>query len=128
MLHDNYLLMLDKRQSRRKKMVLPVKISVGGSSGLAHTVDITDTGAALGGVRMQLQTGGIVGLQRGSNKSKFRIAWVRELAPNELRVGIECLEKQSNFWGVDLSDREKAEQDQKAFMTFLSGGSKAKLL
>jgi hypothetical protein len=120
--------MLDKRQLRRRKMVLPVKISVNDSTGLAHTVDITERGAALGGVRMQLQPETVVELQRGSKKAKFRIAWIQELAPTELRVGVECLEQQSSFWGVDLSDKEKIKQDQKAFMTFLSGGLKAKQL
>ena len=37
--------MLNKRKSPRRKMVLPVKISVGKVTHLAHTVDITTTGA-----------------------------------------------------------------------------------
>jgi hypothetical protein len=105
-------------------MVLPVKLSIDEITRLAHTVDITDAGAALGGVRVQLQPGKIIALQRGSKKAKFRIAWIRELAPNEWRAGVESLERQNNFWGVDLADGEKAEQDTKAFMTFLSGVSK----
>ena len=116
---------LDKRQFRRRKMVLPVKVLIDKVTHLAHTVDITDAGAAIGGFRMQLQPGTIIALQRGSKKTKFRIAWIRELAPNEWRAGVESLEPQTNFWGVDLSDREKAEEDTKAFMTVLSGGSKS---
>jgi len=102
-------------------MVLPVKVSIDKVALLAYTVDITDGGARLGGLRTQLQLGMIVSLQRGSHKAKFRIAWVRELAPNELQAGVECLEPNSNFWGVNLSDREdEVKKDMQALMTFLT--------
>jgi len=113
--------MLEKRKSPRRKMVLPVKVSIDKVALLAYTVDITDGGARLGGLRTQLQLGMIVSLQRGSHKAKFRIAWVRELAPNELQAGVECLEPNSNFWGVNLSDREdEVKKDMQALMTFLT--------
>jgi hypothetical protein len=111
--------MLNKRTSPRRKMVLPVKVTLD-TVNLAHTVDITHTGARLGGLRNQLQPGMIVTLQRGSKKAKFRIAWIRQIAPNEQQAGIVCLELQNDFWGVDLSDQEH-KQDVKAFMTLLSG-------
>jgi hypothetical protein len=112
--------MLENRRSPRRKMVLPVKVSVDKATHLAHTVDIADTGARLGGLRTQLQPGMIVSLQRGSHNAKFRIAWIRQLAPNELQAGVECLEPQNKFWGVDLSDREdEAEKDWQALMTVL---------
>jgi len=89
-------------------MVLGVKVSLDEATHLVHTVDITDNGAQLGGLRGKLQPGAIITLQRGRKKANFRIAWIRELAPNELRAGIECLQPQSKFWGVDLSERERA--------------------
>jgi hypothetical protein len=120
--------MLEKRKSTRTKMVLPVKVSVDSVTHLAHTVDITDKGAKLGGLRTQLQPGAIVNLQRGSQKTKFRIAWVRQLAPNELQAGIECLEPLNNFWGVDLSEcQSEAKQDMEAIMSFLNNSSKLAL-
>ena len=111
--------MLDKRNSPRIKTVLPVKISTDTGAHLAHTVDITDAGAQLGGLRTQLQPGMVVSLRRGAHKAKFRIAWVRQLGPNELRVGIECLEPQNNFWEVNRSDAREPE-DPNAVMTLLS--------
>jgi hypothetical protein len=112
--------MLENRRTSRRKMVLPVRVSVDKDTHLAHTVDITDTGARLGGLRTQLQPGMIVSLKRGSNNAKFRIAWIRQLAPNELQAGVECLEPQNRFWGVDLSDREnEVEKDWRALMTVL---------
>ena len=102
-------------------MVLPVKVSTDKVTLLAYTVDITDMGARLGGLRTQLELGMIVSLQRGSHRAKFRIAWVRELAPNELQAGIECLEPRNNFWGVNLSDREnEIKKDMEALMTLLA--------
>jgi hypothetical protein len=112
--------MLNQRTSPRRKMVLPVKVTLDTVNHLAHTVDITNTGARLGGLRTQLQPGMIVTLHRGSKKAKFRIAWIRQIAPNEQQAGIVSLELQNNFWGVDLSDQEH-KQDVKAFMTLLSG-------
>ena len=119
--------MLDKRKSQRRKMVLPVKVSIDQMTHLAHTVDITDNGARLGALRTQLQPGMIVSLQRGSKKAKFQIAWVRQLAPNEMQAGIESLQPQNGFWGVDLAPQEPEvkKEAQQALMTLLSGRSKA---
>jgi hypothetical protein len=101
--------MLNKRKSRRRTMVLPVKASVDNLTYVAHTVDITTTGAQLGGLRTQLQPGVIIILQRGSKKAEFRVLFVRQLGKNELRAGIESVEPQDNFWGVDLSDELEAD-------------------
>jgi hypothetical protein len=98
---------LEKRNSLRSKMVLAVKVSLDEATHLVHTLDIADSGAQLGGLRGQLQPGMVVSLQRGRQKAKFRIVWIRQLAPNELRAGVECLELQTKFWGVDLPDRER---------------------
>lgn len=112
--------MLENRRTPRRKMVLAVKVSIDEVTHLAHTIDITDTGARLGGLRTQLQPGMIISLHRGSHSAKFRIAWIRQPAPNELQAGIECLQPQNNFWGVDLSDRESdAKHDMQALMTVL---------
>ena len=119
--------MLEKRKSSRRKMVLPVKVLIDQVTHLAHTVDITESGARLGALRMQLKPGTIISLQRGSQRAKFQIAWVRQLAPTELQAGIESLQPQNSFWGVDLSLRsaEIKKEAQHALMTLLSGRSKA---
>jgi hypothetical protein len=116
--------MLEKRKVPRRKMVLPVKVSTDTVTLLAYTVDITDGGARHGGLRAELQLGMIVSLQRGSHKAKFRVAWVQELAPNELRAGVECLEPHSNFWGVNLADRDnEVKKDMQALMTLLTSNA-----
>jgi hypothetical protein len=99
---------MERRKSKRTKMVLPVKLSVSGASHLAHTCDLTYNGARLGGLHTALKTGEVVSLQRGSKKANFKVVWVQQLGANEIQVGLQALEKQTNiFWGVDLSEQER---------------------
>ncbi len=106
--------------------MLPVKVFIDQDTHLAHTVDITENGARLGALRTRLQPGTVISLQRGSQRAKFQIAWVRQLAPNELQAGIESLQPQTSFWGVDLTaqTREIKKESHQALMTLLSGRSK----
>jgi hypothetical protein len=43
----------------------------------------------------------------------------------EQQIGIDLLEPQSNFWGIDLSDEFEAKKDMQRLMTALSHESKA---
>jgi len=89
-------------------MVLPVKVSVGGASHLAHTYDLTCTGARLGGLHTELKKGEIISLQRGPKKANFKVVWLQQLGPHEIQVGVQALEGQSKlFWGVDLSEQDR---------------------
>jgi hypothetical protein len=118
--------MVEKRKSARKKMVLPVKFSLAKESLLAHTLDITRSGARLGALRAQLQPGTIVDLQRGQKKAKFRIIWVRQLASNEMQAGVESVDLQENFWGVSLADEgPESKEDMQTFLSLLSNSSNA---
>jgi len=107
-------------------MVLPVKVVIDKETHLAHTIGITSGGARLGALRQQLKGGNQ--LQRGPKKAKFRIAWVRQLAPTEVQAGVEAVEPQDEFRGVSLSDRAHQEkQDMQAFLMLLSDTSKFRL-
>ena len=117
--------MLDKRKSQRRKMVLPVKVLIDQVTHLAHTVDITDSGARLGALRTQLKPGMIISLQRGSKKAEFRVQWIRQLGPNELQAGIESLMPPNNIWGVSLSDEVEANKGMQTLLTVLSTPSKS---
>jgi len=98
---------MERRKAKRTKMVLPVKLTACGSLHLAHTCDLTYTGAKLGGLHTELKQGEIVSVQRGSKKANFKVVWVQQLGPNEVQVGLQALERQTNFWGIDLSDNER---------------------
>ncbi|HYL93171.1 MAG TPA: hypothetical protein VEW69_08435, partial [Alphaproteobacteria bacterium] len=62
----------------RRKVVLPVTVvrHDGAERQLAHTLDLTETSARLGGLCCVLETGEIIELQRGNNKSKFQVFWM----------------------------------------------------
>jgi hypothetical protein len=114
--------MLENRKSQRRKMVLPVRISIDKETHLAHTLDISQNGARLGALRTELKPGTVVSLRRGQKKANFRVTWVRQLAANEVQVGVECLDLQDNYWGVNLSDHHSASEE--AFMTVLHKASR----
>jgi len=104
--------MPERREHRRSKMVLPIKVFLPGAPQvLAHTIDISISGARIGGLREQLQPGKIVSLQRGSQRAKFRIVWIRQVGPGEIHAGAEAVDSHSNFWGIDLS---QADEDAKS--------------
>jgi hypothetical protein len=71
-----------------------------------------------GALRQELKVGPIVMLQRGTERGKFRIVWVRQLAPGEVQVGVEALELQGDFWASGLSD--SAQQNKGDMLAFLS--------
>ncbi|PYY07556.1 MAG: hypothetical protein DMG69_19075 [Acidobacteria bacterium] len=99
--------MAERRAHRRSRMVLPIKVSLPGTPHLlAHTIDISISGARIGGLREQLQPGKIISLQRTSQRAKFRIVWVRQVGPGEIHAGVEAVDSHNNFWGIDLSQAD----------------------
>lgn len=113
--------MAEQRKTKRTKMVLPVKVSIGGVTHLAHTFDLTYVGARLGGLRAELKTGQIISLQRGSKKANFKVVWVQQLSPSEVQAGVQAVEKQNNFWGVDLSETDReSKSNVDALMSLMS--------
>jgi len=84
-------------------MVLPLRLWLRdngqpSAAQLAHTVDISEGGCRLGGLRRALPPGQVVTLQRGQQKADFRVIWTRELEPNENQAGIEALDSGLNIW------------------------------
>jgi hypothetical protein len=117
--------MQERRGNARRKMVLPVKISLGDGAGLAYTLDITSMGARLGGVQITFEPGQTVSLVRNGRKANFRVVWIRQISPKEIHAGIEAMQPVDRFWGVDLSDREQnAKKDMEAMMDLMSTAKK----
>jgi hypothetical protein len=102
---------VERRKSKRTKMVLPVKVTLSGSTYLAHTCDLTARGARVGGLRSTLQPGETVCLQRGSKKANFKVVWIQQLGTNEVQVGLQAQDLPANFWGIDLSERESEKKN-----------------
>jgi len=111
---------MERRKSKRMKMVLPVKVTLSGSTYLAHTCDLTSRGARVGGLRSTLQPGETVCLQRGSKKANFKVIWIQQLGTNEVQVGLEAQELPANFWGVDLSQADKKNNTTDAILALFA--------
>jgi TonB family protein len=94
----------------RTKMVLPLRVWPADESGenavpqLAHTVDISPIGGRLGGLRIPLQTGQTIMLQRGQNRAQFRVIWTKQLGPGEIQAGVESVAFEEKLWGIELPD------------------------
>ena len=101
---------MGRRRTSRTKMVLPVRVWGMNSLGkpftqLAHTLDITATGARLAGFHCQLNLDEVIGIQYRHRKSRFRVAWLgRPKAGGDTLLGVECLEQEKNIWGLELAE------------------------
>lgn len=117
----------ERRRHKRRRLVLPVRVSLANADGLTagaqfvHTIDITEAGARVGGLRTGIESGQIITLQRGPHKARFRVIWTKQLDPSEIHAGIECTEPDKNVWGCDLDIEDQAAtgKDQELLMKIL---------
>lgn len=114
---------VEKRARNRSKMVIGVRLSGKDKSDLSgtlvHTLDISPTGARIAGLREAFAPGDIITLQRQHKRAKCKVAWCREVAPREFQIGVQFLEADAAFWGLDLSQDAKA-PDEKKLWTLLA--------
>jgi len=100
--------MESRRRHKRIKMVLPLKIWSKDASDksfneLAHTLDITPTGARLGAIRNLLKTGETLTIQYRQRRFQVRVVWVRLLeGTSEYQVGVEAIGG-GETWGVEVA-------------------------
>lgn len=86
--------------------MLPVTV-VRGDKGedkqVVHTLDVTEISARLGGLRIQLDPGEIIEIQRGGVKAKFQVHWMG-LPGTELegQAGIRGLDPGKSIWSIHL--------------------------
>ena len=92
-------------------MVLPIRVwGVDGSgqlfNQLAHTLDISRTGARLGGMRGMLAAGDSLTVQYKQKKAQFKVVWVgRPGSVGERQVGLASLEPDKYIW-IDIPREE----------------------
>jgi LPXTG-motif cell wall-anchored protein len=97
----------ESQRCSRTKMVLPLRVWLDGQAGentpplWAHTIDTSEIGCRLGGLRTELSPGQVVTLQRGQHKANFRVIWSKHLEGNENQAGIEALDQPINIWIVN---------------------------
>ena len=85
-------------------MVVPVRLCVGESYEIVHTLDATPGGVRLGGLRQSLTPGTIVVVQRHNKRARFSVVWNTNPSGNsrEIQVGLQCVEPEKHIWAVDL--------------------------
>jgi len=83
-------------------MVFPVTITQkNGSQQSAHTLDVSETSARLGGLSLRLEPGEIIAVQHGNSGTKFQVFWMGDPASAmEGQAGIRSLEPGKAIWGL----------------------------
>lgn len=100
---------MSNRGKLRRKMVFPVTIirRNGEEKQLAHTLDVTEISARLGGINAPLLPGEIIEIQRGGVKAKFRVYWMGAVGTDlEGQAGVRGLDSTKSIWSIHLPGDE----------------------
>jgi hypothetical protein len=84
---------------------VPVRIRIDGDQGShpAHTLDFSDHGVKLGGIRREPKVGDGIEVSYRHKRTRFRVIWIiAQQGSSEKQIGAECCEPEKNIWGVDL--------------------------
>lgn len=75
----------------------------------AKTLDLTRTGARLGGLPCLLKQGDVIGVQQGNYKARFRVAWVGNPGgPYNGQAGVHCVETGRYIWDLPIASFAKS--------------------
>src|SRR5258708_32086617 len=94
---------MSTRAKLRRKVVLAVSIIRCSTQEkqLAHTLDITESSARLGGLSTRFESGEMIEIQRGAIKARFQVVWMgKPGTPTERQAGGRAMEPQI-IWSVD---------------------------
>lgn len=96
---------MTRRREGRVNIELPVKIWGLDKKGQpftenAHTADVIGADARLSGVRTCLKVGDVIGAQHATEKSRYRIVWVRANDDDAFDVGIESADPAHYIWAA----------------------------
>jgi len=85
-------------------MVLPVTITRHtGEKQLAHTLDVTETSARLGGLKMALEPDETIEIQRGGVKARFHVYWTGEPGTGlDGQAGVRGIDPNKCIWSAQL--------------------------
>lgn len=98
-----------RRREERIAVRLPVRVWGMDSNGKPFsqsttTLDVTRTGARIGGLQCPLHQGDIIGVQHGPDKARFRVAWVGQAGSGRQgQIGVICVETDKYIWGAPLN-------------------------
>jgi hypothetical protein len=119
---------VNRRRQSRTQAVLPVRVRGTNASGvlfegLAHTLDLTSTGARLGAIRHKLQVLDTLVVLYRQRRIEFTIVWSKLLdGQHEYQVGLQTVAQQSDPWGLSLSNNS-AQPAMEASAVSVSGAA-----
>jgi hypothetical protein len=119
---------VSRRRGNRTKAVLPVRIKGKDSTGaafeeLAHTLDVTASGARLGSIRRALNVLDEVTVFFRQRKLQFRVVWIKQLkGTSEFQIGLQAVMQEKEAWGLNLPEQQNAPAPQIA-ASQASGGA-----
>jgi hypothetical protein len=99
---------MGQRREPRKPIDVPLRIFGTDSGGKIFsenvtTVDVSQNGAKLGGVRARVKVDEIIGATYGKNKVHFRVKWAGEPgSPKDGQIGLLNLTPEKPFWDFPL--------------------------
>jgi PilZ domain-containing protein len=103
-----------ERSDKRLHVALPVRITYWDQDKkpgleMACTYDISSHGARISSLRCVKETGEIIAIERGRNKSFCRVVWIGD-ANSELRgqIGLQCVESERTMFEGELRDMSDA--------------------
>jgi serine phosphatase RsbU (regulator of sigma subunit)/CheY-like chemotaxis protein len=93
-------------KEERVRIELPVRVyrdAPGLKLQLAHTVDISNSGARLAGLEEPLETGEVLRVECANRQAPFRVVWTGAQGTATQGVaGLECLAADADIWKLDL--------------------------
>jgi hypothetical protein len=100
----------EKRKKDRTRAVLPIRVRGNDAAGknfddLAHTLDITPTGARLGSIRHALKVRDRITVTYRQRRIEFQVIWTRRIdGTEEFQVGVQALARDGDAWGMNSAD------------------------
>jgi hypothetical protein len=99
------------RQQSRFPAVLPVRVRGTDRDGkpfeeVAHTLDITATGARLAAIRRPLKVMDQLIVLYRQRRIAFLIVWTKLVGTHEYQVGLQAAGEQKEAWGLSTSDHK----------------------
>lgn len=98
----------NRRKQNRMAAVLPVRVrgtdATGAAfEGLAHTLDLTPTGARLGAIRHALNVLDTLTILYHQRRMEFTVVWTKLIdGKNEYQVGLHAFSEQKEPWGMNF--------------------------
>ena len=118
---------VSRRRRDRTKAVLPVRIKGKDSAGvmfeeLAHTLDVTASGARIGSIRRTLNVLDEVTVFYRQRKLQFRVVWTKQMkGTSEFQIGLQAVTNEREAWGLNLPEQQNEAAPQMATSQASSG-------